>query len=60
MITLIARTKEFLNALKEVHNKEFSNELQSVSMASGISNSEWMKFYKASQEERDVFWDFHE
>ena len=60
MITLITRTKEFLNALKEVRNKEFPNELQSVSIASGISNSEWMNFYKASQEERDIFWDFYE
>ena len=59
MITPIARAKEFLNALKKAHDKEFPNELPLVSMASETSNSERMKFHKVSQEESDIFQNFH-
>ena len=60
MTILIARVKDFLNILKEVYDKEYSNRLLPMSIATGKSNSEQMKYYKVSQKERVIFRAFHE
>ena len=52
--------KDFLNTLKEVHDKEYLNGLLPISIATEKSNSEQIKYYKESQKERDIFRAFYE
>ena len=51
----VTRVKDFLNILKEVYDKEYPNRLPPISIATGKSNSERIKYYKISQKERDIF-----
>jgi len=60
MTNPVARAKNFLNTLKEAYDKEYLNGLLPMSIATGKSNSEQMKYYKASQKERDILRAFHE